>query len=93
VLHLVPHRVPHVTPDRIPAFRRLVTSLFSYRRKQMRKALREATGLGPERAAALLVSVGIDPELRPEKIPMEGFVRLLDALQVADSSGQLYRSE
>ena len=80
VLHLVPRAVPLVAPERIGEFRRLVTSVFSYRRKRMLKALREATGVGADESAAMLASAGIDPELRPENVDVAGFVRLLAAM-------------
>lgn len=80
VLHIVPREIPLVAPDRIVAFRRLVTSLFSYRRKRMLKALREATGLDPDRAAVVLHRSGIDPDIRAEVVEVAAFVRLLDTL-------------
>ena len=76
VLHLVPRATPLIAAAQIPAFRKLVTSLFSYRRKRMQKALREATGLGAAESAAVLGAAGIDPEVRPETVDMAGFVRL-----------------
>ena len=83
VLHLVPRPVPLVAAARIPDFRRMVTSLFSYRRKRMLKAMREATGLDAGRAALILQVAGIDPQLRPEAISVAAFVRLHDALATA----------
>lgn len=80
VVHLVPHAVPLVAPADIAAFRRLVVSLFSYRRKRIHKALREARDLDAERATAILGAAGIDPDLRPEAVPVGGFVRLLAAM-------------
>ena len=80
LLHLVPRQVPLVAPDRIVAFRRLVTSLFSYRRKRMLKALRDATGLDPDDAAAALNRAGLDPDVRAETVEVAAFVTLLDAL-------------
>lgn len=80
LLHIVPREVPLVAPERIVAFRRLVTSLFSYRRKRMLKALREATGLDADHAAAALRSAGIDPDVRAETVVVEAFVALLDTL-------------
>ena len=79
VLHLVPRQPPLVAPERIPDFRRLVTSLFSYRRKRMLKALREATGLDAARAGEILRQADINPDVRPENVDVAGFVRLLDA--------------
>lgn len=79
VVHLVPHATPLVTPAEIPAFRRLVVSLFSYRRKRIHRAIREARGIGAEAATAILEKAGIDPDVRPETVTVEGFVRLLHA--------------
>jgi len=77
-----------VAPDRIVAFRRLVTSLFSYRRKRMLKALREATGLDAVDAAAALQRAGIDPDVRAEVAPIEAFVKLLGALSELAGNGE-----
>jgi len=81
VLHIAPRDLPLVSPGQIVAFRRLVTSLFSYRRKRMLKAVREATGLDAASAAAVLEHAGIDPDVRPEVIEVAAFVRLLAAVQ------------
>ncbi|MGH7592493.1 MAG: 16S rRNA (adenine(1518)-N(6)/adenine(1519)-N(6))-dimethyltransferase RsmA [Gemmatimonadales bacterium] len=80
LLQLVPREPPLVAPERIRDFRRLVTSLFSYRRKRMLRALREATGLDANAAEELLRLAGIDPDLRPENVAVAGFVRLLDLM-------------
>ncbi len=76
VLHLVPRADPLVPPMQITEFRKLVTSLFSYRRKRMQKALREATGVSAEASAAMLAVAEIEPGLRPENVDVAGFVRL-----------------
>lgn len=76
LVHLVPRATPLVAHHDIPAFRRLVVSLFSYRRKRMHRALREATGVGPESATQALESAGIDPDVRPEQVSVEEFLRL-----------------
>jgi 16S rRNA (adenine1518-N6/adenine1519-N6)-dimethyltransferase len=88
VIHIIPRDAPLVAPDRIVAFRRLVTSLFSYRRKRMLKALREATGLDAVHAAAVLQRAGIDPDIRAEVVPIEGFVKLLGALSELAGNGE-----
>lgn len=77
VLHLVPRAVPLVTPAEIPAFRKLVTSFFSYRRKRMQRALREALGLDAETAANLLAAAEISPDVRPEVVGVGEWVRLM----------------
>lgn len=77
VLHLVPRAEPLVTADQVRPFRTLVTGLFSYRRKRMQKALREALGLSAEDSARILAEAGIDPDVRPEVVDVAAFVRLL----------------
>jgi 16S rRNA (adenine1518-N6/adenine1519-N6)-dimethyltransferase len=81
VLHLVPRSEPMVAPEQIPAFRRLVTGLFSYRRKRMHRALREARGVSAEEATAILARAGIDPDVRPEVVDVPAWVRLLAAVE------------
>lgn len=80
VLHLVPRAEPLVPPEQVRAFRTLVTTLFSYRRKRMQRALREALGLSADEAARLLAESGVDPDVRPEVVDIAGFVRLLAAV-------------
>jgi 16S rRNA (adenine1518-N6/adenine1519-N6)-dimethyltransferase len=77
VVHLVPRAPALLAQERIPAFRRLVTSLFSYRRKRMVKALREATGMDAERAASTLGEAQVSADVRPEDVDVAGFIRLL----------------
>ncbi|MEO5824800.1 MAG: 16S rRNA (adenine(1518)-N(6)/adenine(1519)-N(6))-dimethyltransferase RsmA [Gemmatimonadales bacterium] len=81
VLHLVPRADPLVEPARIAALRHLVTSLFSYRRKQMHRAVREALKCDAMQATAMLETAGIEPASRPEVVPVQGFIRLLDAVE------------
>ena len=81
VLHLIPRAVPLVAGDQVPAFRKLVTSLFSYRRKRMQRALREATGVDAETAGAQLEAAGISPDVRPEVVGVEEWVRLLGVVR------------
>ena len=85
VVHLVPRQVPLVPSDQIPDLRRLVVSLFSYRRKRMHRALREARALDAEAATAALEAANIDPDVRPEVLEPEAFVRLLERLEAASS--------
>lgn len=80
VLHLVPRAVPLVDAERIGALRHLVTSLFSYRRKQMHRAVRAALGIDGLAATCILEAAAIEPTARPEVVPVEGFIRLLDAV-------------
>jgi 16S rRNA (adenine1518-N6/adenine1519-N6)-dimethyltransferase len=77
VLHLLPRVEPRVAPADVPAFRKLVTSHFSYRRKRMQRAMREAMGIDAETAAGYLEAAGISPDVRPEVVGVEEWVRLL----------------
>ncbi len=76
VLHLIPRAEPLIPPADVPAFRTLVTSLFSYRRKRMQRGLREALGVDAETAAAMLAAAEISPDVRPEVVEVEAWVRL-----------------
>lgn len=79
VVRLDPLRVPLVQDDEIPRFRRLVTALFASRRKQMQRALRLVTGWPADRVLAVLADAGIPPTLRPDALPVPGFVALMHA--------------
>ncbi len=79
LLHLVPRVEPLVPIARQADFRRLVTRLFSYRRKTMLRALREAFGLDAATAGLRLAAAEIDPTVRPEVVPVAAWVRLLEA--------------
>lgn len=81
VLQLVPHATPLVRPADIADFRRLVTSLFSYRRKRMVRAMREALDCSMTQAAAMLASADIDGDVRPEQVSVAAFGRLLPAVR------------
>lgn len=89
VVHLTPRAEPVVAPAQIADFRRLVVSLFSYRRKRMHRALREARGIDSPSADRVLAAAGIDPDLRPEMLDVAAFARLLRVLgrQVAPEAG------
>lgn len=89
VLHLVPRDHPYVSGDQVRPFRTLVTSLFSYRRKRMQRALREALDLTADEAASILADAGIDPDVRPEVVDVAGFARLLRVV----SAWMSHRSE
>lgn len=84
VVHLVPRQTPLVPPEDIGRFRQLVVSLYSYRRKRVHRALREARGVDAATADAILAAAEIDPDLRPEALDVASFVRLL---RVVDAAG------
>lgn len=80
VVRLVPLAVPLVTPDEERPFRELVQAVFGFRRKQMRRVLRELRVMSADEADRILHRVGIDPAARPETLPPSSFAALLRAL-------------
>jgi 16S rRNA (adenine1518-N6/adenine1519-N6)-dimethyltransferase len=86
VVHLVPRADPLVRGEEVARLRSLVVSLFSYRRKRMQRALREARDMSAERAGSILAAAGIDPDLRPEALSPADFVALLRAMREVEAS-------
>ena len=82
VVQLVPRA--HPEPCNIHTLSRVTAAAFGQRRKMLRQSLK-ALGTDP---LALLAAVGIDPTLRAETVPVEGFValsRAFDALHPVKS--------
>lgn len=65
------------------AFQGLVSGVFQTRRKTLQNGL--ARLFGPAEAVRLLDAAGIDPTLRPDALPVEGFIALANAMQAARS--------
>jgi 16S rRNA (adenine1518-N6/adenine1519-N6)-dimethyltransferase len=80
VLRLTPLERPLVAPHEQAVFRRLVVGLFGFRRKQVLRGLRELTGWTADRAAGALTRAAIPPDVRPEVLSPDAFVRLRAAL-------------
>ncbi|HEY1313470.1 MAG TPA: 16S rRNA (adenine(1518)-N(6)/adenine(1519)-N(6))-dimethyltransferase RsmA [Steroidobacteraceae bacterium] len=74
VVRLVPRAAP-LACDAL-ALQRLTEAAFGQRRKMLRQSLKT---LGVD-AGALLAAAGIEPTARAEEIPVEGFVKLANAL-------------
>lgn len=79
-VRFTPLATPLLAPARQAAFRRFVTQLFSRRRKQLGRSLRDVGGLDREQAGALLSALGIPPEARPEVLSPQALVELFQAL-------------
>jgi 16S rRNA (adenine1518-N6/adenine1519-N6)-dimethyltransferase len=80
VLRLTPLASPLVPDAEVPLFRRLVVGIFSFRRKQLGRGLRELTGWAPERVAEALGEADVKPTARPETLAPPVFVRLFRVL-------------
>jgi 16S rRNA (adenine1518-N6/adenine1519-N6)-dimethyltransferase len=87
VVRITPLPEPLIRAEEEHRFRVLVQSAFGMRRKQMRRVVRTMFGLDAEQADALLARAGIDPEVRPEVVDVEQFVRLLRAGKGPADSG------
>ena len=69
------HR-PAFAPLAQEPFLRLVSDAFRHRRKQLRSALGHEAGIDRDRATALLASIGIAPERRPEELSLDEWIAL-----------------
>lgn len=70
------------SPARLAALQRVTEAGFGQRRKMLRSSLK---ALGGE---ALCAAAGIDPSVRAETIPVEGWLRLADALRPPSHKGE-----
>jgi 16S rRNA (adenine1518-N6/adenine1519-N6)-dimethyltransferase len=70
LLRLTPLAEPLIMDQEIAPLRRFVTACFSRRRKQLKNAV-------PGITEADLKAMGLDPTVRPERLPPAAFVRLL----------------
>ena len=77
VLRITPRDDPAIASDEEQDFRVLVQGAFSFRRKQMRRVLREMWDLDAARAESMLASAAIDPAVRPETLSPDDFARVL----------------
>jgi 16S rRNA (adenine1518-N6/adenine1519-N6)-dimethyltransferase len=80
VVRVVPREDPAIAPEEEAVFREFVQAVFSMRRKQMRRVVRELKPMSPESADELLRSAGIDPEDRPERVTVPQFAVLRRAM-------------
>jgi len=80
VLRLTPLAAPLVTDADVGIFRRVVVGLFSFRRKQLARGLRQLTGYAPDRVQALLERAAVESTVRPEVLDPAAFYRLTRVL-------------
>lgn len=79
-IRLEPLADPLITDGELITFRRLVTGLFGFRRKQLLRGLRQLTGWPSPRVAAVLADQGIATTARPETLAPAAFAGLLHRL-------------
>ncbi len=82
VIRIRPHVPPPLSPEQEGALRRLTRSLFQWRRKQLRRILRDHPELqcSPAELEALLAAAGARPTDRPETVGPEGFRAMAELL-------------
>lgn len=80
VVRIIPLEHPLVRDGEVRGFRRMVTGLFGFRRKQLLRGLRELTGWPAERVQAVLERAGLPFTARPETVSPARFVALYLAL-------------
>jgi 16S rRNA (adenine1518-N6/adenine1519-N6)-dimethyltransferase len=83
VVRITPLVPPPLLPEEEAALRTLTRAAFSRRRKQIQNVLRQAReyALSAEAVAELLAGLGIDPAVRPDALPVEGYLKLASALR------------
>ncbi len=75
IVQLVPKLVPALSCD-IAVLERVTAAAFGQRRKMLRSSLKSIS----DDVEGLLAKAGINPELRAEQVPVEGFARLAQLL-------------
>ena len=80
VLRLTPLADPLVSDRERESFRAAVVGLFSYRRKQLLRGVRELTGWDAAQSGDLLEQAAVSPTVRPEVLSPAEFVQLHRAL-------------
>ena len=79
VVRIAPRADAVVRADEEDAFRIFVQGAFGFRRKQMRRVLRELWGVDAAEADRALEDAGVDPMARPETLSPAHFARLTRA--------------
>lgn len=85
VVRVTPRADPVVVAHEEQPFRELVQAAFGFRRKQMRRVVRQLKPMQSHEADALLERAGIAPTTRPETLTPGQFAALLRVLESLDS--------
>ena len=81
VVRLVPRQVPLAAAEK-PLLEETTRVLFGQRRKMLRSSMRLLAGKGGD-AARLLEAAGVGGDTRPERLTVEEFCRIAEALKAA----------
>ena len=74
-------REPSMKPRDEAALFRVIRAAFAQRRKTVLNSLSSSLGLDKSAVSDILVSVGVDPSARAERLTLDDFIRISDALQ------------
>lgn len=82
IIRITPRRPEPLDRARESRLRRVVKASFQWRRKQLRKILRDHPDLrvSEDEVENVTAAAGVRPEERPERLTPEQFIRLADAL-------------
>ncbi len=80
VVRLLRRDEPAVKPRDLAHFRKVVRAAFAYRRKTLANSLALALGLDRSSIARAVAACGLAPEERGERLSLDDFSRLADAL-------------
>lgn len=80
VVRLVPRGSRPIPDHEVAEFRRFVTGLFGFRRKQLIRGLRELTDWPAEKVSAVIARLSADASARPEVLEPSQFVALFREL-------------
>ena len=81
IVELIPRPAPHPPCD-LGHLQRVTAAAFGQRRKMLRASLRSLV----QEPEAILAPAGINPELRAEQVPVEGFARMANAFRDLSSA-------
>ena len=74
-------REPSMKPRDEAALFKVIRAAFAQRRKTVLNSLSSSLGLDKSAVSDILVSVGVDPSARAERLTLDDFIRISDALQ------------
>ena len=74
-------REPSMKPRDEAAMFKVIRAAFAQRRKTVLNSLSSSLGLDKSAVSDILVSVGVDPSVRAERLTLDDFIRISDALQ------------
>lgn len=77
VIRLDVLELPLITPAQREAFFRVVRAGFSAPRKQLRNTLVQGLGIPAAQVSMMIQEAGLEPTLRPQDVPLDGWLRLV----------------